>query len=227
LTRHLAGSTFLYASILERGKAVKGSKWFSSTQIVRRDDSAEQEKRLPSDDPSQLPSHFFTPEGPFPKPGKIGMFKRFRLSMAVNSLTDMSNGEFEREDFLKGCTGAFEEIMETFTGNSTEGLEYVMEARVLEAFQHCLDEYSKHGIVCSYESGAVKEADIVAINFHETKDGRNRVSVDVQFVNEQRITLRDETGRAVGPVGEWVVRPSVWRFSTTLPELRWMLSDMP
>jgi len=178
--------------------------------------------------------------------------------MAVNSLTDMSNGEFEREDFLKGCTGAFEEIMETFTGNSTEGLEYVMEARVLEAFQHCLDEYSceqpsaprsltriqplilmhmtqpsllargrKHGIVCSYESGAVKEADIVAINFHETKDGRNRVSVDVQFVNEQRITLRDETGRAVGPVGEWVVRPSVWRFSTTLPELRWMLSDMP
>uniref|UniRef100_A0A7S0VQ55 Tim44-like domain-containing protein n=1 Tax=Hemiselmis tepida TaxID=464990 RepID=A0A7S0VQ55_9CRYP len=209
------------------------SRGFSSTQVVRSgnkgEDDPENSKRLPSDDPNQLPPHFFSNEASkFAKPAEVGILQQLELLMTLPVLTRMSKGEFDREDFLEGCKDAFEHIMETYTRNSTDGFEDLMETDVLEAFKHCLNEYSQHGIVCDYESGRVKRAEIHRIQFvHDPEEGLDRAWVDVQFVNSQRICLRDETGRVVGPEGDWVVRSTLWRFSTKLPELKWVLADMP
>jgi hypothetical protein len=93
---------------------------------------------------------------------------------------------------------------ELWTQGSHEGFESLMSEAMLRAFKDTHDEYKKHNVEMDYVSRPCESAQIMRVQFMQDETTEKDLAwVDVQFVNEQRITLRDSTGKVIGDEGEF------------------------
>lgn len=143
---------------------------------------------------------------------------------AITGIRDLKNsdGDFDADIFAEGARSAFGMILDAFARGDRETLRALLADDVFENFSAAINEREANDQVLDAEI-----IDMSRCSLEEASLIGNRALITVQFVTEQRNTLRDADGGAVDGESEIEQIVDFWTFERDISseDPNWRLTE--
>lgn len=133
-------------------------------------------------------------------------------SDSAKALAEMKRVEpdFGVGEFLQGARGAYEMILMAFERGSLDDVSLFLSPDVYEAFAQVVDQREQQGLTVEAEFVGISHVALDAARFDSDE---NRAEIDVSFVGELIVVVRDANGEIVeGEPGRSKRQKDLWTF---------------
>jgi len=122
--------------------------------------------------------------------------------------------EFGVGEFLQGARGAYEMILMAFERGSLDDVSLFLSPDVYEAFAQVVDQREQQGLTVEAEFVGISH---VALDGARFDSDENRAEIDVSFVGELIVVVRDANGEIVeGEPGRSKRQKDLWTFERVM-----------
>lgn len=137
-------------------------------------------------------------------------------SDSAKALAEMKRIEpdFGVGEFLQGARGAYEMILMAFERGSLDDVSLFLSPDVYEAFAQVVDQREQQGLTVEAEFVGISH---VALDEARFDSDENRAEIDVSFVGELIVVVRDANGEIVeGEPGRSKRQKDLWTFERVM-----------
>jgi predicted lipid-binding transport protein (Tim44 family) len=137
-------------------------------------------------------------------------------SDSAKALAEMKRVEpdFGVGEFLQGARGAYEMILMAFERGSLDDVSLFLSPDVYEAFAQVVDQREQQGLTVEAEFVGISH---VALDEARFDSDENRAEIDVSFVGELIVVVRDANGEIIeGEPGRSKRQKDLWTFERVM-----------
>jgi len=147
----------------------------------------------------------------------------FPLKKNEKNINNLTFGEKEKNEFLKGAKVAYETIITNFATGNLKDIKYLLNKKIFKQFEEAINDTKKKNFSSETTFIGINSADI-----KEHAKNKNMLEVTVNFVSEIISCVRDKDKKIVSGDPEKIKKVTdTWKFSRDIESNspNWQLID--